>query len=320
MLAIIIPYYKLTFFEATLKSLAAQTCQDFKVYIGDDASTEDPSMLLEKYKGKFDFVYHRFVTNLGGTSLTQQWERCIALSGNEDWLMILGDDDVLGNTIVEEFYKNLAAIEGELIKTVRFATQIIDAKGELISDVYVHPTLEKTTDFLARKFSKQTRSSLSEYIFNASVVFKTGFRNFPLAWHADDMAVLEFTGFEYCFSINEGLVYVRLSGISLTGDGSLGSLKNGATFDFCKVLFDEYSQKFSVEQKAILLKKLEIAFWNLPSLAHYRVLLGHYWRHFGALETVCFQIRIFRTLTLMLLKKVRLFNCVQKVHNKVFKK
>lgn len=320
MLAIIIPYYKRTFFEATLQSLAAQTCQDFKVYIGDDASPENPAMLLEKYKGKFDVVYHRFATNLGGTSLIKQWERCIALSGNEEWLMILGDDDALGENVVAAFYENLKEIKQNGCHVVRFATQIIDTNGTCISDVYVHPTLEKTTDFLARKFSKQTRSSLSEYIFNTSVVFKTGFRNFPLAWHADDMAVLEFTGFENCFSINDVLVYVRLSGVSLTGDGSLDSLKNGATFDFCKVLFDEYSQKFSVEQKAILLKKLEMAFWNLPSLAHYRVLLGHYWRQFGALQTVCFQIRIFRTLTLMFLKKVRLFNCVQKVHNKVFKK
>jgi glycosyltransferase involved in cell wall biosynthesis len=56
LLAIIIPYYKLTFFEDTLQSLAEQTCPDFKVYIGDDASPENPSELLEKYQGKFDFV------------------------------------------------------------------------------------------------------------------------------------------------------------------------------------------------------------------------------------------------------------------------
>jgi glycosyltransferase involved in cell wall biosynthesis len=71
MLAIIIPYYKLTFFEATLQSLAHQIDKRFKVYIGDDASPEDPSELLEKYQGKFDFVYHRFDSNLGGISLTQ---------------------------------------------------------------------------------------------------------------------------------------------------------------------------------------------------------------------------------------------------------
>ena len=50
MLAIIIPYYKLTFFEATLQSLARQTNQQFKVYIGDDGSPENPLILLEKYK------------------------------------------------------------------------------------------------------------------------------------------------------------------------------------------------------------------------------------------------------------------------------
>ena len=43
MLAIIIPYFKLLFFEETLQSLAIQTDKRFKVYIGDDASPEDPS-------------------------------------------------------------------------------------------------------------------------------------------------------------------------------------------------------------------------------------------------------------------------------------
>ena len=47
MLAIIIPYYKLTFFEDTLESLANQTDKLFKVYIGDDASPENPTDLLE---------------------------------------------------------------------------------------------------------------------------------------------------------------------------------------------------------------------------------------------------------------------------------
>jgi len=56
MLAIVIPYYKLTFFEATLQSLADQTDKRFKVYIGDDASPENPSRLLERYQGKFDFL------------------------------------------------------------------------------------------------------------------------------------------------------------------------------------------------------------------------------------------------------------------------
>lgn len=36
MLTIIIPYFKRTFFEATLESFANQTRQQLKMYIGDD--------------------------------------------------------------------------------------------------------------------------------------------------------------------------------------------------------------------------------------------------------------------------------------------
>lgn len=320
MLAIIIPYYKLTFFEATLQSLAEQTCQDFMVYIGDDASPEDPTALLEQFQGKFNFIYHCFETNLGGTSLTQQWERCIALSKNEDWLMILGDDDVLGHNVVEEFKKQKDSIHQDGIKVVRFATQIIDENEKKISAIYLHTVIEKSTDFLVKKFSKQTRSSLSEYVFNKRVVVSTGFRNFPIAWHADDMGVLEFSNFGNCYSINESLVYVRLSSINLTGDGSLDDLKNSATFDFCNVLFEEYSSKFTLSQKAIILKKLEMAFWNIPGFKHYVSLVAHYAKQLGVGKTIGFLIETFRTLLILFLKKVHLFSSIHLIHSKLYKK
>jgi hypothetical protein len=150
MLAIVIPYFKRTFFEATLESLANQTDKRFKVYIGDDATPENPSDLLEKYKGKFDFAYHRFETNLGGISLTQQWERCIALSGEEGWIMILGDDDVLGENVTAAFYDNLPEVEQKEINVVRFATQKIGRDGNFISDFYYHPQIENAVDFFQR--------------------------------------------------------------------------------------------------------------------------------------------------------------------------
>ena len=132
MLAIIIPFYKLTFFEATLQSLAHQSDKRFKVYIGDDASPEDCTTLLQKFEGKFYFIYHRFETNLGGTSLTQQWERCIALSNNEEWLMVLGDDDVLDNNVVEEFYKLIEKNTFD-ISLIRFNHRVIDERIDFAS-------------------------------------------------------------------------------------------------------------------------------------------------------------------------------------------
>lgn len=320
MLAIVIPYYKLTFFEATLQSLDIQTDQRFKVYIGDDASPEDPAILLEKYKGKFDFVYHRFEENFGGTSLVKQWERCIDLLGDEEWIIILGDDDVLGENVVASWYENLGEIESEKINVVRFATQIIDGNGEKIMEIYQHLIKEKTTDFLIKKFSKQTRSSLSEYVFNKKVLVEKSFRNFPLAWHSDDMAVLEFANFDNCYSINEGVMYVRVSSLSITGNSSYNSLKNKATFEFCVILFDEYSKMFSNQQKRVILQKLELAFFNIPSIENYRVLSYYYCKQLGLREAVCFQIHLLRVGIILFLKKVKLFHFVKSLYFKIYNK
>ena len=258
MLAIIIPYYKISFFEATLQSLAAQICQDFKVYIGDDASPENPSMLLENYKGMFDFVYHRFETNLGGTSLTKQWERCIALSGNEDWLMILGDDDLLGHNVVEEFYRNLPEIEEIGCNVVRFATQKLNEFGECISEIYLHPKVEKASDFFLRK----TRSSLSEYIFRKVNVVKIGFRDFALGWYSDVMAVLEFSDFDTVFTMNESLVFIRISNYSISGKQDNFKLKSSATFDFYYYLLKNKKQIFDKLQTKELKKCICKAYLN----------------------------------------------------------
>jgi hypothetical protein len=46
-----------------------KTDKRFKVYIGNDASDEDPTQLLEKFQNQFDFEYQYYETNLG--SLTR---------------------------------------------------------------------------------------------------------------------------------------------------------------------------------------------------------------------------------------------------------
>lgn len=256
MLAIVIPYYKLTFFDATLHSLANQTDKRFKVYIGDDASLENPSDLLESFKGKFDFVYHRFKTNIGGTSLVKQWERCIALSGEEEWMMILGDDDLLGENVVEVFYANLFEIERAGVNVMRFATQVVNGKGEFISEIYSHPKVEKSTDFIIKKMKHQTRSSLSEYVFKKEVVLTISFKNFNLGWYTDDLAVLEFSFFKNVYSLNNALVYVRFSILSISGDASSSRKKNDAKFNFYYYLISQKRRNFSETQKKDLFLKL----------------------------------------------------------------
>ena len=292
MLAILIPYYKLTFFEAVLQSLAAQTCQDFKVYIGDDASPEDPKDLLEQFQGKFEFVYYRFENNLGGTSLTKQWERCIALSENEPWLMILGDDDVLGENVVEEFYRNLPEIEEVGSNVIRFATQVIDEEGVAISKVFDHPKLEKATDAFWRKFIGETRSSLSEYVFARVAYSKYGFKDYPLGWHSDDRAWLEFADGQPIFSINNTLLYIRMSCTNISGRLDNVENKKIASNYFYEAFADDYLSFFDKKQRLKLIARVERQFFELQTKVLFFKIVKYHLKYTDLLNLVKFFRRV----------------------------
>lgn len=270
MLAIVIPYYKHDFFEETLKSLSNQTDKRFHVYIGDDASPKPPNELLEKYKTQFSFTYHRFPSNVGGKSLVKQWERCLKMVADEIWVQILGDDDALGETVVSSFYENMDKIEKEESCVIRFATQVINAKNDIVSKTYVHPKLEKSTDFLIRKLQGGTRSSLCEFVFKRYVLEDVKFKNLPLAWYSDYLAVLECTNFGTIYTINESVVFFRSSGLNISSKTNDLNIKNIATFNFYYYLLKEKSYFFKKDQldklfftieKTFLDNKKNIGFW-----------------------------------------------------------
>jgi glycosyltransferase involved in cell wall biosynthesis len=256
MLAIIIPYYKLTFFNDTLKSLANQTDKRFKVYIGDDASIENPEVLINSYRDKFDFVYHRFEENLGSISLTKQWERCIELSKNEEWIMILGDDDYLEETVVSLWYENHHLFDKKT-DVIRFATKMVVQKNNEISNKFEHPIWEKATDAYLRKFNHLTRSSLSEYIFSKKTFNKYHFYNYPLAWNSDDQAWLDFSDNKSIFTINESVVYVRLSSSNISGKTDNFLLKNNSQILFYKKLIKEKLHYYEHTQRLLFLRRYE---------------------------------------------------------------
>lgn len=320
MIAIIIPYYKLEFFEATLESLKNQTDKRFKVYIGNDSSPEDPKPLLNKYKDAFDYNYIFFDSNLGGTSLVKQWQRCIALTETEEWIMILGDDDVLSNNVVDLFYKNRGEIENQKINVVRFSTKVINEKDEVVSGKFDHPVLENGQDFLTRKFSKKTRSSLSEYLFKKEVVVQKKFKDLPLAWHSDDLAVLEFSTPNFIYSINEASLFIRVSNLSITGDSSSNDRKNWATFEFFKILFTEYNFLFTRLQKKTFLNKLEIAFLNIPSFQNYKTVINYHFEQISFGSAINFQLRLIKYRIISILKKLKMFKIVYALYAKILNK
>jgi len=281
MLAIVIPFYKISFFEKTLQSLSQQTEKQFKVYIGNDCSPESPDILLEKYKSLIDFDYVSFESNLGSVSLVQQWERCIAMVNNEEWIMILGDDDTLSENCVELFYKNLEEIDSLKINVVRFATIVINQNDELISKKHVHPKHEKSKDFLMRKLKGGTRSSISEFIFRKHVLLDVGIKDLPLAWYSDVLIFLEVSNFNLMFTINEAIVYFRLSGLNITSKKDDVIIKNIATFRYYFYLLNKKKAFFNSNERKILHDMLEKTFLdNKKNLFFWHQLTKLYFSNF----------------------------------------
>ncbi|MDN3605676.1 glycosyltransferase family 2 protein [Kaistella yonginensis] len=237
-LGIVIPYFKLTFFRECLESLATQTDQRFTVYIGNDDSPENPEDLLNEFEGKFTFSYKKFDDNLGGTSLTKQWERCIEMMDGEEWLMILGDDDCLSKNAVEEFRIHLRNIEKEQVNVVSFRYQQIDERSRIIKQFPPRPALENAMEAFCDKIRNITYTSLSQYIFRKSAFDRHQFLDLPLAWGSDDFAVLKIADNNMVYNI-QAIVMVRMSKENISGMKTLTVEKSASLRVFYSKLFRE---------------------------------------------------------------------------------
>lgn len=268
MLAIIIPFFKLTFFEATLQSLANQTDKRFKVYIGDDASPDDCSTILQKFDQKIDFNYHRFKTNLGATSLTKHWERCIMLSKDEDWIMVLGDDDMLGDNVVSEFNK-LIDLQTKDLNLIRCNLNILKNKNQLEKNYFDYQPHELSNRFLERIFSTVETITASEFIFSRELYLKkNGFVDFPLAWFSDYATWLNFSKESGIYNLLEAKVYWRLSNENISSkkdDIKTSELKIKSLFLFVSFLDKNFNIK---NQMLISFAKLHLK--NLLSAMQYK--------------------------------------------------
>lgn len=129
-LAIVIPAYKSRFLQATLDSIAKQSCKDFVVYIGDDNSPQNLEAIVGRYRNEFPLVYHRFEENMGRNDLPGHWERCIALSRNEPLIWLFSDDDLMPADGVERILQ-AAAVHGDTRVFFRFPLSLVDAEGHL---------------------------------------------------------------------------------------------------------------------------------------------------------------------------------------------
>ena len=245
-IAIVIPYYKIDFFEETLKSVASQTDKRFTLYIGNDASPDDPFPLIEKYFPDRNYHYFDYSENLGGKNLAMQWERILE-NVNEEWFQILGDDDVISENFVEEFYANLHETVQQKAMVLKAPQCIINEMGEVMAGLSEFPYLFSRNYNWQRKFRSGERASLSEHIFKTSQYRKYKFQKFPFAWGSDDVAVYEFSESEPILFLKISKVFVRVSKHSISGSEDNMIAKKNAYHYFEKYMINHHYKNLEKE-------------------------------------------------------------------------
>lgn len=245
-LAIVIPYYNIKFFEDTLKSVAAQTDKRFTFYIGNDASPADPKSMIEKHFGPGDFQYYEYENNVGGENLAKQWERILE-NVTEDWFQLLGDDDMISENFVEEFYANLPETVQQKSMVLKAPQCIINDMGEVMAGLSEFPYLFSRNYNWQRKFRSGERASLSEHIFKTSQYRKYKFQKFPFAWGSDDVAVYEFSESEPILFLKKSKVFVRVSKHSISGSEDNMIAKKNAYHHFEKYMINHHYKNLEKE-------------------------------------------------------------------------
>lgn len=255
-LAIVIPYYKLDYFRETLLSIRNQTNQNFNLYIGNDCSPNNPNILIEEFN---DIIteYKLYNDNIGGINLNKHWNRSIDdLVRNEEWIMVLCDDDFLDETCVNEFYNHINEINDLGINVIRYATRIVNQNNSLILNEFNrNKKIEASIHLFEEKILETTRSSLSEYIFSVEAYKKNKFKSFECSFGSDNVAWLEFSDFKSIYCINNCFIYYRNSELSVSGNPTLKGKKMLGEIQYLKYLIKNYKNKFSKNTQFLLYER-----------------------------------------------------------------
>lgn len=273
-LAIIIPYYKIDFFEETILSVAKQTDKRFTLYIGNDSSPIDPLPIISKYLREDEYSYFAYKENIGGENLALQWERILE-NVQEEWFQILGDDDSIEHNFVSSFYEKVDLIQKKDILVVRVNKITVDQNNIILRKDFLNKKFIPSTELLKMGYLGETVTSLSEFIFSKKQYDLYKFENIPLAWGVDVLAFARFSNFKNILLNNETSVYVKISPSSITGNtGNLQRVKDDAFNIFRKTLLNKYSKYFSIHFIDVVVNdyffycwknhlKSELNFWNI---------------------------------------------------------
>ena len=220
-ISVTVPAYKADFLDEAIKSVLNQTYRDWELIILDDCSPWNIRGIVDKYLYDERVRYYRNDANVGGENVVDNWNKCLNLAEG-DYIICMGDDDVLCLNCLETYAKYIATFKDYNI--YHGFTVMINEESEVISIQEARPLTESVYSMAWHRISRKRNQYLGDFLFNISYLNKVGgFYKLPSALGSDDIST-------YICAFQKGIVNLpeivfkyRVNRYSISSTGSVES-------------------------------------------------------------------------------------------------
>jgi glycosyltransferase involved in cell wall biosynthesis len=222
--SICIPAYKNKFLKACINSILVQEEEQFELIVLNDNSPEPVEDTVKEFNDP-RIRYYKNDTNVGAYQLVDNWNKCLDLALGE-YLVIMGDDDLLEPNYLKEFAK-LIALHPDL-EVFHCRSQIIDESGVTQLLTPSCPEFEDVYDAIWHRLNQYRSNYISDFMYRTSSLrARGGFYFLPLAWGSDDITAFIAAAEKGIAHSNKPVFKYRSHGLSITSTSSndLGKLE-----------------------------------------------------------------------------------------------
>lgn len=184
--SITIPAYKARFLDEAIKSVIAQTYQDWQLVIVDDCSPEDLKSIVEPYLADSRVEYYRNEKNCGAVDVVDNWNICLSHCTG-DYVICMGDDDRLLPCCLEELSKTIDKYPE--LNVYHLQTEIIDESGKVIETLEERPEQEDVLSLMTKRWEGR-KQYIGDFCYSRKHLNAFGgYFPLPYAWGSDDITL-----------------------------------------------------------------------------------------------------------------------------------
>jgi glycosyltransferase involved in cell wall biosynthesis len=217
--SICISAYKSRHLKDCLESILSQTVADFELIVLNDHSPEPVADIVHSFSDARIRYYENDI-NTGALRLVHNWNKCLWLAGGE-YIMIMGDDDLLEPDYLEEFQRLIGAHPG--LEVYHCRSQIIDDKGTTRMLSPACPAYEDVYDAIWHRINRLRSSYISDFVYKTDgLKERGGFYDLPLAWGSDDITAFVAAAEKGIAHSHRAVFKYRSHGLSISTTSSNG--------------------------------------------------------------------------------------------------